>query len=89
MFEKPEKGVNFSSKITLTYCAEKKNLHCCVESDEFSEEAQKYCKNNIYSYSNDIDLKKEYLIRALMKKLRTLIICLWNWEILLRNYILE
>ena len=26
VFENPEKGVNFSSKITLTYCAETKNL---------------------------------------------------------------
>lgn len=60
VFEKPEKGVNFSSKITLTYCAKRKNLICKVESDEFVDEAQKLCKNNIYSYSNDIDLKKEY-----------------------------
>lgn len=61
VFEKPEKGVNFSSKITLTYNAETNNLHCGVESDEFTEEAQNYCKNSIYSYSNDIDIKKEYL----------------------------
>ena len=60
VFENPEKGVNFSSKITLTYCAETKNLFCNVESDEFTDEAQKHCKNNIYRYSNDIDLKKEY-----------------------------
>ena len=60
VFEKPEIGVNFSSKIVLRYCAETKNLYCGVESDEFKEEAQKYCKNNIYEYSNDIDLKKEY-----------------------------
>lgn len=65
VFENPEKGVNFSSKITLTYCAETKNLLCSVESDEFAEEAQKYCKNNIYSYSNDIDLIKEYSNKSL------------------------
>lgn len=65
VFENPEKGVNFSSKITLTYCAETKNLLCCVESDEFAEEAQKYCKNDIYSYSNDIDLMKEYSNKSL------------------------
>lgn len=65
VFENPEKGVNFSSKITLTYCAETKNLLCSVESDEFAEEAQKYCKNNIYSYSNDIDLMKEYSNKSL------------------------
>lgn len=64
IFENPEKGVNFSSKITLTYCAEKKNLLCNVESDEFTEEAQKYCKNNIVSYSSNIDLKKEYSNRS-------------------------
>lgn len=58
--EKPEEGVNFSSKITLNYCAETKILHCSVESDEFMEKAQKYCKNDIHSYSNDIDIKKEY-----------------------------
>lgn len=60
VFEKPEKGINFSSKIILTYCAVTKNLHCRIESDEFVEEAQKYCKNSIYDYSNDIDLIKEY-----------------------------
>lgn len=60
VFEKPEKGVNFSSKINLSYCAEKRSLLCSVESDEFTEKAQKYCKNNIFRYSNEIDLKKEY-----------------------------
>lgn len=60
VFEKPEKGINFSSKIILTYCAVTKNLHCRIESDEFVEEAQKYCKNSIYDYSNDIDLIKEF-----------------------------
>ena len=47
VFEKPEKGVNFSSKINLSYCAEKRSLLCSVESDEFTEKAQKYCKNNL------------------------------------------
>lgn len=60
VFEKPEKGVNFSSKITLTYRAKTKTLLCKVESDEFKKEAQKYCKNNICKYSNKIDLLKEY-----------------------------
>lgn len=65
VFENPEKGVNFSSKITLIYCAKTKNLICNVESDEFADEAQKFCKNNIYKYSNEIDLKKEYFDKAL------------------------
>lgn len=65
VFENPEKGVNFSSKITLTYCAKTKNLICNVESDEFMDEAQKLCKNNIYKHSNDIDLKKEYFDKSL------------------------
>jgi len=65
VFENPEKGVNFSSKIILTYCAKTKNLICNVESDEFADEAQKLCKNNIYKYSNDIDLKKEYSDKSL------------------------
>lgn len=60
VFEKPEKGINFSSKITLAYRAKTKVLVCSIDSDEFTEEAQKYCKNNIYSFSNEIDLKKEY-----------------------------
>lgn len=60
VFKDPEKGVNFSSKITLAYCAKTKCLRCSVESDEFAEEAQKYCKSNIYSYSNEIDLTEEY-----------------------------
>ena len=60
IFGRPEAGVNFSSRINLYYCAETKSLYCNVKSDEFTEEAQKYCKNNIYSYSNEIDLKKEY-----------------------------
>jgi len=61
VFEKPEKGINFSSKIELAYCAKTKTLFCAVESDEFAEEAQKYCKNDICKYTSNIDLKKEYL----------------------------
>lgn len=60
VFEKPEKGVNYSSKITLIYRAKTKVLICKVDSDEFTEEATKYCKKSIYKYSNKIDLSKEY-----------------------------
>jgi len=60
VFEKPEKGVNYSSKITLSYRAKNKELLCKVDSDEFTEEAKKYCKKNIYKYSNKIDITKEY-----------------------------
>lgn len=60
VFKKPEKGINFSSKIILMYYARTKTLICTVESDEFEEEAQKYCKNNIYEYLSKIDLKNEY-----------------------------
>lgn len=60
VFEKPEKGINYSSKIMLGYRAKEKVLTCSIESDEFIDEAQRYCKNNIYSFSKEIDLKKEY-----------------------------
>ena len=63
VFGTPKIGVNISAKIKMIYCAKTKKLHCCIESDEFMDEAQKYCKNSIYNYSNNIDLVNEYLDR--------------------------
>ncbi|MBQ4559509.1 MAG: ATP-binding protein [Tyzzerella sp.] len=60
VFAKPKKGVNYATKISLSFDAKKRSLLCEIESDEFLDEAQKYCKNNIYSYSNLIKLKEEF-----------------------------
>lgn len=61
IFENPEIGKNFSEQISLNYSAEKKILTCDIKSDEFKDDAQAYCKNNIYSFSVKIDLIKENL----------------------------
>ena len=60
MFENPQKGVNYASKIVLNFDAKNKELLCEIESDEFSNEAQQYCKNNIFSYTSSINLREEY-----------------------------
>lgn len=60
VFKSPEKGVNFSSKIVLAYSAKKRRLTFSLELDEFSDQAKKYCKNNISYYSSELDLNKEY-----------------------------
>lgn len=60
LFHNPEKGVNYSSKISLKYNSKEKILSCVVESDEFKDEAQKYCKLDINNYEKNIALDKEY-----------------------------
>lgn len=60
IFFNPQKGINYSSKISLKYFSEKKLLSCIIESDEFKEEAQTYCKLNINNYEKTVELGKEY-----------------------------
>ena len=60
VFDKPKKGINYASKICLKFNAKERHLICTVLSDEFSDEAQKYCRNNIFSYTNTINLKEEF-----------------------------
>lgn len=59
-FDNPILGINYSSKISLFYDADKTELCCDIENDEFLEEAQKYCKNDIHSYSQVINLSDEF-----------------------------
>lgn len=65
VFENPEIGVNFSTKISLRYSAETKTLACEINSDEFQDGAQAYCKNNIYGYFSEIDLTEENMVGKL------------------------
>lgn len=60
VFSEPKKGVNYATKIQVNYNSQNRTLLCEIESDEFLEEAQQYCKNNIKSFSKTIDLSKEY-----------------------------
>lgn len=60
VFSNPQKGINYSTKINLHFDAETKELHCEFDSDEFIEQAQKYCKNDIFKYEKIVDLDKEY-----------------------------
>ncbi|MCP1110875.1 signal transduction histidine kinase [Lachnospiraceae bacterium PF1-21] len=48
-YEKPQLGKNFVTDIKLIYKSESNTLECLVISDEFRQEAEKYCK--------DIDLR--------------------------------
>lgn len=59
-FDNPQQGVNYSSKINLNYDASKMELHCDIENDEFLDDAQKYCKNDIHSHTKVINLNDEY-----------------------------
>ena len=59
-FDNPQQGINYSSKIILNYDANKMELHCDIENDEFLNDAQKYCKNDIHSHTQIINLYNEY-----------------------------
>lgn len=59
-FDKPMRGINYSSKISLHYNANKMELECAIDNDEFLEEAQQYCKNDIHSHIRIINLSDEY-----------------------------
>lgn len=63
LFDNPQVGRNYSSKISLKYNAGSKKLNCTVESDEFREEAQEYSSNNISFYSKEIDVEAEFIDR--------------------------
>lgn len=54
-------GVNCVSIIHLTYLSKKKELICRVESDEFLEEAEQYCKNIDLKNHNEVINIQNYL----------------------------
>lgn len=60
VFSRPQMGVNYSTKIYLQFDALRRKLYCVFDSDEFLEQAQEYCKNNIFTYSSEVDLVEEY-----------------------------
>lgn len=59
-FDNPQQGINYSSKIILNYDANKMELHCDIENDEFLNDAQKYCTKDIHSHTQIINLYNEY-----------------------------
>lgn len=59
-FENPEIGINYSTKIDLNYYADKKVLVCDMASDEFQDEAQKYCKViDIHNFSCEVNILED------------------------------
>lgn len=53
-------GVNYLSKISLFYNSKNRNLLCQIESDEFKDEAQNYCKNlSITNFKKEINMFDE------------------------------
>lgn len=53
-------GVNYLAKISLFYNSKNRNLLCQIESDEFKEEAQNYCKNlSITNFKKEINMFDE------------------------------
>lgn len=64
IFSNPQIGVNYSTKINFRFDAKNTKLYCEFESDEFKEEAQEYCMNNICKYAKVVDLDEEYANRV-------------------------
>ncbi len=59
-FQEPKLGYNCTSKINLKYLSESKELVCTVYSDEFTDEARKYCNDiNLFKYVNTINIYEE------------------------------
>lgn len=59
-FQEPKLGYNCTSKINLEYLAGSKELICTICSDEFTDEAKKYCMDlNLHKYVNKINLYEE------------------------------
>lgn len=55
-------GENFSASIDLNYNSEKKSLDCTIKSDEFRDEAAKYCPMiNIHYYMKSINMLDEFI----------------------------
>lgn len=60
-FSKPQLGFNCLSIIAFKYSATDKNLECVVTSDEFSDEANKYYKKNIYYKKEVLNIYTSFL----------------------------
>lgn len=59
-FKDPKMGENYTSHIKLEYDCKKSVLKCSVDSDEFRDEAQQYCKqSDIHHFEKDIDMLME------------------------------
>lgn len=59
-FDIPLVGYNCSSKINIKFTSNECNLTCNVYSDEFKDEAKKYCVDtDIHSYNKTVDCLKE------------------------------
>lgn len=60
-FDNGNFGLNYTNKINLYYNADNKNLEIKIESDEFQEEANKYCKDiNLAYYENTLNMIDEF-----------------------------
>ena len=58
-FLDPKIGINYTSKISLNYIAEKSTLNVTIDSDEFKEEIQSQVKENLYKYNKSINILSE------------------------------
>ncbi|HWO76229.1 MAG TPA: ATP-binding protein [Bacillus sp. (in: firmicutes)] len=61
-FVEPKLGYNCTSKISIKFLSEKCSLVCSVHSDEFKNEAKKYCGNiDLCNYENTVNCFNELL----------------------------
>lgn len=59
-FIKPQMGINYTSNIYLNYDSATMKLNCLIKSDEFKEEAKKYCPDINLSFNEQcIDVNDE------------------------------
>lgn len=59
-FIKPQMGINYTSNIYLNYDSTTMKLNCLIKSDEFKEEAKKYCPDINLSFNEQcIDVNDE------------------------------
>jgi len=60
-FVNPRLGENFSASIDIKYISEIKMLECTIKSEEFKDEAEKYCPSmDIHYYMNSINMLDEF-----------------------------